>query len=145
MKINNYFKMSILSSTENEAFVRSTVGAFCSNLNPSVEEINDIKTSVSEAFTNCIVHAYNNEAKEVNIEVSLFENGLEIKIQDTGCGVGDIAKAMEPFYTTKPEQERSGMGFTLMQAFMNDVQVISEVGRGTTVIMTKTLSSNAVA
>lgn len=145
MKVTNYFKMSVLSSTENEAFVRSTVGAFCSNLNPSIEEINDIKTSVSEAFTNCIVHAYNNEPKEVVIETMLFENGVEIRIQDSGCGVGDISKAMEPFYTTKPEQERSGMGFTLMQAFMNEVQVISEVGRGTTVIMKKLLSENAVA
>lgn len=145
MKVTNYFKLSVLSSTENEAFVRSTVGAFCSNLNPSIEEINDIKTSVSEAFTNCIVHAYNNEPKEVVIETMLFENGVEIRIQDCGCGVGDISKAMEPFYTTKPEQERSGMGFTLMQAFMNEVQVISEVGRGTTVIMKKLLSENAVA
>lgn len=145
MKVKNYFKMSILSSTQNEAFVRSTVAAFCSNLNPSVEQINDIKTSVSEAFTNCIVHAYNNEPGEVVIETTIFENGVEIKIEDSGCGVADIEKAMEPFYTTKPEQERSGMGFTLMQAFMNDIQVISEVGRGTTVIMTKLLPDNAVA
>lgn len=145
MKVSNYFKMSILSSTENESFVRSTIGAFCSSLNPSVEEINDIKTSVSEAFTNCIVHAYNNEPKEVNIDVTLFDEGVRITIQDMGCGIGDIEKAMEPFYTTKPEQERSGMGFTLMQAFMNNVEVLSESHGGTTVIMTKLLSKNVVA
>ena len=145
MMIKNYFKMTILSNTKNEAFVRTTIAAFCSELNPTIEEINDIKTAVSEAFTNCIVHAYNNEQKEVVIETVIFENCVEIKIMDTGIGVADVQKAMEPFYTTKPEQERSGMGFTLMQAFMDDVQVISEVGKGTTVIMTKKLPDNAVA
>lgn len=145
MMIKNYFKMTILSNTKNEAFVRTTIAAFCSELNPTIEEINDIKTAVSEAFTNCIVHAYNNEQKEVVIETVIFENSVEIKIIDTGIGVADVQKAMEPFYTTKPEQERSGMGFTLMQAFMDDVQVISEVGKGTTVIMTKKLPDNAVA
>lgn len=145
MMIKNYFKMTILSNTKNEAFVRTTIAAFCSELNPTIEEINDIKTAVSEAFTNCIVHAYNNEPKEVVIETVIFENCVEIKIIDTGIGVADVQKAMEPFYTTKPEQERSGMGFTLMQAFMDDVQVISEVGKGTTVIMTKKLPDNAVA
>lgn len=145
MMIKNYFKMTILSNTKNEAFVRTTIAAFCSELNPTIEEINDIKTAVSEAFTNCIVHAYNNEQKEVVIETVIFENCVEIKIIDTGIGVADVQKAMEPFYTTKPEQERSGMGFTLMQAFMDDVQVISEVGKGTTVIMTKKLPDNAVA
>lgn len=145
MMIKNYFKMTILSNTKNEAFVRTTIAAFCSELNSTIEEINDIKTAVSEAFTNCIVHAYNNEQKEVVIETVIFENCVEIKIMDTGIGVADVQKAMEPFYTTKPEQERSGMGFTLMQAFMDDVQVISEVGKGTTVIMTKKLPDNAVA
>lgn len=145
MKLNNYYRMTILSDTKNEAFVRSTVAAFCSELNPTVEQINDIKTAVSEAFTNCIVHAYNNEVGEVTIEASVYENKYEIKISDSGCGVIDVAKAMEPFYTTKPEQERSGMGFTLMQAFMDEVTVLSEVGKGTTVIMVKSLTDNAVA
>lgn len=145
MMIKNYFKMTILSNTKNEAFVRTTIAAFCSELNPTIEEINDVKTAVSEAFTNCIVHAYNNEQKEVVIETAIYENSVEIKIIDSGIGVADVQKAMEPFYTTKPEQERSGMGFTLMQAFMDDVQVISEVGKGTTVIMTKKLPDNAVA
>lgn len=145
MKLNNYYRMTVLSDTKNEAFVRSTVAAFCSELNPTVEEINDIKTAVSEAFTNCIVHAYNNEPNEVTVEASVYENKYEIKISDTGCGVNDVKRAMEPFYTTKPEQERSGMGFTLMQAFMDEVVVLSEVGKGTTVIMVKSLSDNAVA
>ena len=145
MKINNYFKMTILSNTKNESFVRSSIAAFCSELNATLEQLNDIKTSVSEAFTNCIVHAYNNEEKEVNIDVTIFENKVEIKISDSGCGVAGIQKAMEPFYTTKPEQERSGMGFTLMQAFMDEVEVMSEVGKGTTVIMTKKMPENAVA
>lgn len=145
MMIKNYFKMTILSNTKNEAFVRTTVAAFCSELNPTIEEINDVKTAVSEAFTNCIVHAYNNESKEVVIETIIYENSVEIKIIDSGIGVADVQKAMEPFYTTKPEQERSGMGFTLMQAFMDDVKVISEVGKGTTVIMTKKMPKNAVA
>lgn len=145
MKLNNYYRMTILSDTKNESFVRSTIAAFCSELNPTMEQINDIKTAVSEAFTNCIVHAYNNEVGEVIIEASVYENKYEIKISDSGCGLNDIAKAMEPFYTSKPEQERSGMGFTLMQAFMDEVTVLSEVGKGTTVIMVKNLTDNAVA
>ncbi|NCA67607.1 MAG: anti-sigma F factor [Clostridia bacterium] len=140
MELNNYFRLSFRGITENESFVRSTVAAFCTQLNPTIEEVNDIKTAVSEAVTNCIVHGYSGKIGEIVIDVSLFDDNVEIKISDTGCGFVDIQKAMQPFYTTKPEQERSGMGFTLMQAFMDSVEVISTVNIGTTVIMRKNIS-----
>ncbi len=140
MELNNYFKLILSGKLENESFARSTVAAFCTLLNPTIEEINDIKTAVSEAVTNCIVHAYSGKTGEIIIEVFIYGNNVEIKISDTGCGFADIARAMQPFYTTKPDEERSGMGFTLMQAFMDDLNVISTVDIGTTVIMRKTIS-----
>lgn len=139
MELNNYFKLILSGKLENESFARSTVAAFCTVLNPTIEEINDIKTAVSEAVTNCIVHAYQGKTGEIIIEVSIYGNTVEIKVSDTGCGFADIAKAMQPFYTTKPEEERSGMGFTLMQAFMDNLEVISTVGIGTTVLMRKNI------
>lgn len=142
MKVDNYFKMTILAHTKNESFVRNVVASFCTPFNPSIEEINDVKTAISEAFTNCIVHAYSECNGEVLIDVCLMERKAIIKIEDYGRGISDIPQAMQPFYTSKPNDERSGMGFTLMQAFMNDVQVFSEVGRGTTVTMTKEFPKN---
>lgn len=140
MELNNYFKLTFSGITQNESFARSTVAAFCTSLNPTIEEINDIKTAVSEAVTNCIVHGYAGKVGEIVIDVSLFEDCVEIKITDMGCGFNNIQQAMQPFFTTKPEEERSGMGFTLMQAFMDNVDVISTIGLGTTVVMRKNIS-----
>ncbi len=137
MKIQNYCRLAFAGITDNEKFVRSAVAAFCSSLNPTLEEINDIKTAVSEAITNSIVHGYGEEVGEIVIEVYLLSDCVEIKIIDNGCGFENIEKAMQPFYTSKPNDERSGMGFTIMQAFMDNVVVESKVGNGTMVTMQK--------
>lgn len=139
----NKFSMKLLSKLGNEGFARSCVSAFCVELEPSVEQINDIKTAVSEAVTNCIVHAYNGQKdKYIDIIVSLDERSVEIIIEDSGCGIEDVEKAKQPFFTTKPEQERSGMGFTLMQTFMDSVEVNSQKGKGTKVVMKKTVKKD---
>lgn len=139
----NKFSMKLLSKSGNEGFARSCVSAFCVELEPSVEQINDIKTAVSEAVTNCIVHAYNGQKdKYIDIIVSLDDDSVEIIIEDGGCGIEDVEKAKQPFYTTKPEQERSGMGFTLMQTFMDSVEVTSQKGKGTRVVMRKTVKKD---
>ncbi len=137
MKLSNYCRIAFSGITENEKFARSAVAAFCATLNPSLEDINDIKTAVSEAITNSIVHGYMGRVGEISIEISVFEEYVEIKIIDFGCGFANVEQAMQPFYTTRPEDERSGMGFTLMQAFMDSLEVNSKIGVGTTVIMTK--------
>lgn len=138
--MNNYFNLELPAITENEAFARSTVAAFCIALNPSLEQINDIKTAVSEAVTNCIVHAYR-ERKDgkIYMQVGIENNALSILIRDDGCGIADVTQAMQPFYTTMPEQERSGMGFTVMRTFMDEVEVHSQPNQGTTVRMRKTI------
>lgn len=142
--MNNYFEIKVKSKISNESFIRATIAAFCVELEPTLEQLNDVKTAVSEAFTNCVVHGYSRDpSKDVLIKVSLSENKAIIEITDNGCGMGDVEKAMQPFYTSKPEEERSGMGFTLMQTFMDEVQVKSEVGKGTTVIMEKSFNKNA--
>jgi stage II sporulation protein AB (anti-sigma F factor) len=133
----NKMSLKFLSVSENEPFARSCVQAFCLPLNPTVTELNDVKTAVSEAVTNCIVHAYPNKSGYVYIEAETFFNRIHIKITDEGSGIEDVAKAVEPFFTTKPEDERSGMGFTVMKAFMDDVKVLSHKGEGTVVEMTK--------
>ncbi len=134
----NKFSMKLLAKTGNESFARSCVSAFCLEANPTLEEINDIKTAVSEAVTNCIVHAYSGkDDKFIDISVSLEGQKAEIIIEDYGCGIEDVDKAMQPFFTTKPDQERSGMGFTLIQTFMNDVKIISQKDKGTKVVMQK--------
>lgn len=139
----NNFSMKLLSKKGNESFARSCVSAFCVELEPSIEQINDIKTAVSEAVTNCIVHAYNGQNdKYIDIKVSLDNGKMEIIIEDNGCGIDDVEKAKQPFFTTKPEQERSGMGFTLMQTFMDNVEVFSQKGKGTKVIMKKTIKKD---
>jgi len=140
MKMDNYCKLTVNSATKIESFARSTVAAFCSMLNPTLEEVNDIKTAVSEAVNNCVVHAYGGEDGAIDIEVALFENCVQICVRDYGCGFDNVNEAMQPFYTSKPHEERSGMGFTLMQAFMNEVEVVSRKGEGTTVVMRKTIA-----
>ena len=134
---NNKMKLQFLSLSENEAFARSAVGCFALGLNPDVADISDIKTAVSEAVTNCIVHGYPEKVGEITIESEISGDELHINISDDGVGIDDINKALEPFFTTAEENERSGMGFTIMQSFMDEVKVKSEKGKGTSVYMMK--------
>lgn len=136
-KIINEFKMELSSRSVNESFARVAVSAFAAQLDPTLEEINDIKTAVSEAVTNCIVHAYKDESGKIYISVTVYENGLvRIKIRDKGCGIDDVSKAMEPLFTTSGG-ERAGLGFAVMESFSDKVKVRSAVGRGTTVTLDK--------
>ncbi|MDD3946847.1 MAG: anti-sigma F factor [Clostridia bacterium] len=125
---------------ENECFARSVIAAYATRLNPSMEEVSDIKTAVSEAVTNAIVHAYNNDAeKDIRLTASIEGNTLWVSVEDTGVGIPNIVEAMKDFYTTKPSEERSGLGFTIMGTFMSTLQVQSVVGEGTTVVMSKVI------
>lgn len=140
----NYFKTTLYASSINEGYARVAVSAFASQLDPTVEEIADIKTAVSEAVTNCIVHAYKNEQEEkkkkILLEASYDEAGnFTVSVKDKGCGISDIKRAMEPLYTTDAENERSGMGFSIMESFTDSLRVRSREGKGTTVTMTKHL------
>lgn len=139
MQGNNNMKVSFDARSVNEAFARVTVAAFIVELNPTIDEVEDIKTAVSEAVTNAIIHAYDSPGEQVQLSCALKGNVVEIEVLDTGKGIGDVKKAMEPFYTTKPELERSGMGFAFMEAFMDDVRVTSAEGEGTRVWMCKTI------
>lgn len=140
MNYSNEMTLKFKSYSENEAFARACVASFCLPLNPTMEEITDIKTAVSEAVTNCVVHAYPMEAGDVVINVKLLNNSIYITVKDFGVGIADIMQAKEPFYTSKPNAERSGMGFTVMESFMDDVEVTSTLGAGTCVVLTKTIS-----
>ena len=119
------------------------VAAFCTRLDPTLEEITDIKTAVSEAVTNCIVHGYEGGKGKIYINVNITGNTAEVIVKDNGIGIENIEKAMEPLYTTKPEQERSGMGFSFMEAFMDELEVSSARNKGTTVIMRKKIGESA--
>lgn len=130
-------KLEFSAHSENEGFARVAVGAFITSLNPTVDELADIKTAVSEAVTNSIIHGYEGIEGIVQIVCVVEDYNVEIRVQDTGRGIADIEKAREPLYTTKPELERSGMGFTFMEAFMDEVQVNSKVNQGTLVVMRK--------
>lgn len=138
--MDNYMKLQFTSLSLNEPFARNAVAAFCASKDPSLTVINDIKTAVSEAVTNCIVHAYKQNKGQISIECEIIGDVLHIKICDFGQGIEDVSKAIEPFYTTGPDDERSGMGFTIMQTFMSSFKLESELGKGTTVFMTKNLS-----
>ena len=136
-KIINEMKLTILSRSANESFARVSVAAFAAQIDPTIDELTDIKTAVSEAVTNCIVHGYKEEIGRIYIEARLYEGGrLCVKIRDKGCGINDIKQAMEPLYTTGGE-ERGGLGFTVMESFMDRLKVRSKPGKGTTVIMEK--------
>lgn len=130
-------KMEFTSQSENEGFARVAVGAFLAGLNPTVDELADVKTAVSEAVTNAIIHGYDKKEGKVWITCAVEEHNVEICVIDTGSGIADIGKAREPLFTTRPELERSGMGFTFMEAFMDEVWVASGVGQGTRVTMRK--------
>ncbi len=133
----NEMKLEFLSKSSNESFARITVAAFASQLDPSLEEIADIKTAVSEAVTNCIIHGYEEKEGIIKIKCRLFANSIEIEISDNGKGIEDIEKARQVLYTSKSELERSGMGFTIMESFMDEVKVESVLGVGTKVTMKK--------
>lgn len=137
MKKREVMSMKIDSLSENEEFARVVVAVFASRLNPTVEEIDDIKTAVSEAVTNAIIHGYQNGDGIIMLEAAAEENVLTVTVQDEGIGIPDVEKAMEPMFTTAPGGERSGMGFSFMEAFMDQVEIISAPGKGTTVIMRK--------
>ena len=142
MKVLNEFKISFPSRSVNEGFSRIAVSAFAAQLDPPVDELSDVKTAVSEAVTNCIVHAYKNTVGTIEISMRILDqNRLYIKIKDKGCGIEDIEKAMEPLFTTAPEEERAGLGFAVMESFMDKLSVRSKVSKGTTVIMYKKFSS----
>lgn len=152
--LKNEMKMEFTALSENEAFARIVVAAFVTPLNPTLEEISDIKTAVSEAVTNAIIHGYEKndgdgemqgEEKEnkVYLHCLLEEDVLQVEIMDEGKGIENIEQAMEPLFTTKPEMDRSGMGFSFMEAFMDDLEVISEPGIGTTILMKKKLGTTS--
>lgn len=137
--IENEMELQFISKSTNEAFARITVAAFASQLDPTIEELADIKTAVSEAVTNCIIHGYDNKQGIIKINAKLQENEIIIKISDNGKGIENIDVAKEPLYTTKPNLERSGMGFTIMESFMDSMKVESIVGLGTKITLTKTI------
>ena len=140
-KPKNTMKVSFPSRGANEGLARMLVAAFITEADPTVEELCDIKTAVSEAVTNCIVHAYPDRIGEIYIAASLSESNLvTIKVRDHGCGIADVQKAMEPLFTTGNPEERSGLGFAVMQSFMDRVKVTSKPGKGTKVLLVKRLS-----
>lgn len=144
MKMTNQFKMTLLSKSSNEGFARVAVAGFLAQMDPTLEEISDIKTAVSEAVTNCIVHGYKEEIGKIYITVNLYDDGrVSIMIKDNGCGIPDITQAMQPMFTTDKEGERAGLGFAIMETFMDKVRVRSVLNKGTTVYFTKTLKSRA--
>lgn len=135
--IENEMKLEFISKSSNESFARITIAAFAAQLDPTIEELADIKTAVSEAVTNCIIHGYENRLGVVKMSAKLHDDEIEIEISDHGKGIANIEMAKEPLYTTKPNLERSGMGFTIMESFMDSVKIESVVGLGTKVTMTK--------
>ena len=150
-KTDNEMELCFNAVSVNESLARMAVAAFVSEKNPTLEELSDIKTAVSEAVTNAIIHGYENDrryvkecsdSKKVRLHCSFIGNLLTIEIEDKGVGIADVEQAMEPLFTTKPEQERSGMGFSFMEAFMDTLSVESEPGKGTRVIMTKRLGAD---
>lgn len=143
MAQTNEMKIEFDSRSCNESFARVAVAAFMTQLNPTLEEVADVKTALSEAVTNSVVHGYENQVKKIVVECRIEGQKLELRVIDHGKGIEDIKRAMEPLFTTKPDFERSGMGFTFMEAFMDTVEVESGVDRGTTVTMTKKIGSAA--
>ncbi len=137
MNTINEMTLNFKAISENEAFARSCVAAFCLQLNPTLDEITDIKTAVSEAVTNCVVHAYPKEKGDVSINVKLTQDTAIISVSDNGVGISNFSKARQPFFTTKPDDERSGMGFTVMESFMDKVYLLKNNDKGVTVLMEK--------
>lgn len=145
MENTNEMEFIFDSRSSNESFARVTVAAFMTSLNPTIEEVADVKTAVSEAVTNSIIHGYENEVKKIHIRCRTEGKTLCLEIEDMGKGIENVEKAMEPLFTTKPELERSGMGFSFMEAFMDELSVTSEPGKGTMVRMSKTIGKGRKA
>jgi stage II sporulation protein AB (anti-sigma F factor) len=139
MDRKNAMSLEFDSKSENESFARIVVAAFAAQLNPTIEEIADIKTAVSEAVTNSIIHGYDGEEGKITLSCMIDGNKITVTVMDKGKGILDIKQAMEPLYTTKPEMERSGMGFAFMEAFMDELEVISAPEEGTIVTMSKSI------
>ena len=139
MQNENYFKISFPSRSVNEAFARMTIASFCMQFDPTIEQLNDIKTAVSEAVTNCVVHAYPDNVGKVYITAKLKNNILTVTVKDKGVGISDIQQAMQPMFTTDVKTERAGLGFAVMQTFMDKIKVYSTVDKGTRVVMTKNI------
>lgn len=140
--LHNKMKIEFLSKSENEGFARVAVAAFVSQIDPTIEEISDLKTAVSEAVTNSIIHGYENKEDEyIMIEAEISNNNVTVIVEDNGVGIDNVKEAMEPLYTSRPDLERSGMGFTVMESFMDNLEVLSEKGKGTKVIMNKIFKS----
>ena len=137
MSETNEMKLEFDSRPCNESFARVSVVAFMTQLNPTLEEVADVKTALSEAVTNAIVHGYENKVQKIYIECRMEDQELQVKVTDYGVGIENVELAMQPLYTTKPDEERSGMGFAFMEAFMDELSVESEPGKGTTVCMRK--------
>ena len=140
--VENEMNLEFISKSSNESFARITIAAFAAQLDPTIEELADIKTAVSEAVTNCIIHGYENRMGIIKVSANLFENEIEIEISDHGKGIENIEMAKEPLYTTKPNLERSGMGFTIMESFMDTVKIESVVGLGTKITMNKKIKKS---
>ena len=144
MKSINNMRLTFDSRSANEAFARTTVAAFLCSLDPTMEELMDVKTAVSEAVTNAIVHGYRDSIGKVTITAALYENNkIIIKVKDNGCGIEDIEKAKEPLFTTAPAEERAGLGFAVMESLMDKLKVTSAPGKGTTVTMERVIRSKA--
>ncbi|EHA1183784.1 anti-sigma F factor [Clostridium perfringens] len=140
--MDNKMRLEFLAKSENEGFERVSVSAFIAQLDPTIEELTDIKTAVSEAVTNAIIHGYEcDERKVVIIEASICEDEISITVEDNGIGIENLEEAREPLYTSKPELERSGMGFTVMETFMDSLEVYSEKNKGTKIIMKKKMNT----
>lgn len=137
MRNTNEMEIIFDSKSVNEGFARVAVASFMSQLNPTLEEVADVKTAVSEAVTNAIIHGYEKDIQKIWIRCRIEESNLYIEVEDQGVGIGDVVLAMQPLFTTRPELERSGMGFSFMEAFMDDISVESQVGKGTIVRMKK--------
>lgn len=137
---NNEVHLTFPAMSENEAFARMTASAFAAQLNPTVEEITDIRTAVSEAVTNAIIHGYDSRPMTVYMDAFIEGQTVRIVIRDSGRGIENVEQAMQPFYTSMPNADRSGMGFAVMQAFMDEVHVVSKHGEGTTVTLVKRIS-----
>ena len=141
--VDNYLNIKLKAISINEKVARNIVASFLLELNPSIEELSDVKTAVSEAVTNSIVHGYKGKAGEITLTAKLKENNLYIKIEDFGIGIDDIGQAMQPFFTTGPEGERSGMGFTVMETFMDELRVYNQPNsKGVVVEMAKEIKSS---
>ncbi len=137
---DNEMRLDFLSLSENESFARSCAAAFCTQLNPTIEELSDVRTAISEAVTNAIIHGYENRSGMVHLRCTLEGDLFTATVRDDGVGIRDIEQARQPFFTTRPELERSGMGFTVMEAFMEEVVIESVPGQGPSVTMKKRIA-----